>query len=882
MRLLPRGLNAQLVLILLLLMTLSMTAFTVHGILTQVQQREESMQLQAQVLARNLAATIADDLLERDYTSIELSLLRSAQFPGVAGLQVSDIRGKIIGDVAVENTAPIARYAQPPLSPPTSTSVNILSESGILIVWQPVVLGEHLGWIKIRFRLQAISDEIFSLWWKNAIVGLIILFVASLLLTRLLRRPVADIRAYTEFADKLVKCSGEQANVVSYSMELSKLGTALNTASSRLHDQSNAIKNGLVDITRMAAFVEHSPNFMLSLDCHGNILYINPCGYRHMSELKLNPNSEIFNLLPHPLDEVVAEVLNTEKPKTNLEVEYNNTKMLWTLAPVRGQNMVHAYGEDITERVLAAEKTRNALVEKLSAESANKAKSRFLANMSHELRTPMNAILGYSQLLIEESVEGGYSEIGPDLKKIEVAGKHLLSLINEILDLSKIEAGRMELYLEKLDLDDLLLEVVSTAQPLAKKNNNIIDLQCSGKLGHVTSDATKLKQILLNLISNATKFTSNGHIWIYTSSDQVNGKDWFTIEVQDTGIGMSEDQLARIFDPFSQADSSTNRKYGGTGLGLAITKRFCELLGGNVEVISAIGKGTTFSAHLPADVVDNKDGQDLLYRSGEPRNRIKSAKTKVERRRAVSTILVIDDDADIRNLVKIYLNKEGFKVETAADGMTGLEMARKIKPDAITLDVMMPGVGGWTILKELKDDPVLKSIPVAMLTMIDDKGLAFALGADDYLSKPIDWEEFISSIKKYVRKKKIGPIMLVTHSQPRRDTITDCLEQEGYQLIHVNNSEATQQLDRNDLPAMVVLDLMENDVNYTEFVAEIKSNSRWNSVPVIALVSTESDEENNSHILTIESIRLEKDNMKALLDKLQSLIKSKNSKHNAA
>jgi signal transduction histidine kinase/DNA-binding response OmpR family regulator len=877
----PQKLSTQLVLLYLLLLALSMTAFAIHGILEQSQHRAKQMTLQVQVLARNLAATTADYLLVRDYTSIELSLIRSTRFPGVLGIQICDANGKLLGDVIHTNgNEPEPRYTQPPLSPPADAAVSVQISDNVMTVWQPVILGELLGWVKIRYSMQEIAHELANVWGNNTVVGLIILIISGILVTLALRSPISSIRAYTEFASRLVECKGAQIPVVSKCLELKTLGSALNTVSNRLSEQSMVIKTGLDDLSRMAAFAEHAPGLILSLDKNSEIQYINPAGYHILSQLGVE-EERVLDILPPNLQLLTEQIIGKQKSLTDVQVNYKDRILLWTLAPMRGQSIIHCYGEDVTEAKQAEEEARAALVEKLSAESANHAKSQFLANMSHELRTPLNAILGYSQMLEEEAEEDGYGQILPDLQKIQTAGKHLLTLINEILDLSKIEAGRMELYLEEFDLDALLDEVVSTTQPLAKNNGNKIDIHRSGRLGQVRSDATKLRQILLNLISNATKFTKNGHISVYTSSDKVGDRDWFTFEIQDSGIGMTAEQLKRLFQPFSQADGSTTRKYGGTGLGLAITKRFCEMLGGDISVVSKAGHGTTFSVRLPAIV---RETGNISRSANQTLNKSLLHNATTKQHETDKTVLVIDDDPDILNMIKFYLNNEGFHVVTANDGHTGLQLAREIRPDIITLDVMMPGVDGWTVLKQLKEDPQLQNIPVTMLTTLDEEGLGFALGADDYLFKPIDLELFSAKIQQWVNRKPPSPILLVTDDSNLQHIMCDTLQRQGYGVCEVQGRDTALQAARDTVPSIIVVDLTSPTVQSVELIVALHDDKSLRSIPLIALTSDDDHELEALPVASAEQkiLLLKRAQMDQLLQQIQELLQHKRARTRAA
>jgi signal transduction histidine kinase len=392
-----------------------------------------------------------------------------------------------------------------------------------------------------------------------------------------------------------------------------------------------------------------------------------------------------------------------------------------------------------------------------SAEAANLAKSQFLANMSHELRTPMNAIIGYSEMLQEEAEESGQVELVPDLQKIHTAGKHLLGLINDILDLSKVEAGKMELYLETFDLSTTVQEVVDTIQPLVEKHNNKLILQCADQLGTMHADLTKVRQNLFNLLSNAAKFTESGTITLTVEKDErgrkkdekdassfiphlssLSASSFILFQVSDTGIGMTPEQIACVFQAFTQADASTTRKYGGTGLGLAITKHFCQMMGGDIQVESELGVGSTFTMWLPT-VVSHAEVQVPLAIEPAPDSATTGQKV----------VLVIDDDATIHALMRRYLAKAGIGIVSATTGEEGLRLAKEIHPLLITLDVMMPSMDGWAVLSKLRADSALVNTPVVVMTMMEDRNLGYALGASDYLVKPIEQKTLATLLEKY-------------------------------------------------------------------------------------------------------------------------------------
>ncbi|MCC7274455.1 MAG: response regulator, partial [Alphaproteobacteria bacterium] len=403
----------------------------------------------------------------------------------------------------------------------------------------------------------------------------------------------------------------------------------------------------------------------------------------------------------------------------------------------RARRREEAYSHALAARAAELEKSnavlKTAIAEadaaRVVAERATQAKSEFLANMSHELRTPLNAIIGYSEILMEEAEDQGLDDFTPDLERIRTAGKHLLTIINDILDLSKIEAGRMDVHIEELDLPFLAREVETLIRPLAEKNSNTLELICPEGMGRMRSDGQKIKQCLLNLAGNAAKFTSNGRIRVVMERSVEGDHGIVRFAIEDTGIGMTEEQMGKLFRAFTQADSSTTKKYGGTGLGLAICKHFATMLGGDITVHSTVGVGTTFSMWLPDPAPGAMAPQPAPYVARNPSVATEGAGQK---------ILVVDDDPNVHNLLGAILAKEGFFAIHAYGGEEALEMARTERPALITLDVMMPKVNGWSVLTALKADADIGQIPVVMVTISDERGLGYSLGAAEFVTKPID------------------------------------------------------------------------------------------------------------------------------------------------
>jgi signal transduction histidine kinase/CheY-like chemotaxis protein/ligand-binding sensor domain-containing protein len=484
---------------------------------------------------------------------------------------------------------------------------------------------------------------------------------------------------------------------------------------------------------------------------------------------------------------------------------------------------------------------------KRAADQASAAKSNFLANMSHELRTPMNAIIGYSEMLQEEAEDLGQKNFIPDLEKIHGAGKHLLGLINDILDLSKVEAGKMTLFLEEFDVAKLVNEVAATVQPLVAKNGNKLEVHCPSDIGCTRADLTKVRQVLFNLLSNASKFTEKGTIRLSvtrealprgSSSVVMDHEPPITFQVSDSGIGMTPEQMAKLFEAFSQADATTTRKYGGTGLGLAISRKFCRLMGGDITVQSEPGRGSTFTVTLPAEV------------SNRPQSIEPSASHQGVPAAAPGApiVLVIDDDPTVRELMQRSLAKDGFRVETAADGRTGLEMAKRIKPAVITLDVMMPSMDGWAVLAALKADRATADIPVVMLTIVDDKNMGFALGAADYFTKPIDWQRLGAVLHKYRKPATSQTVLIVEDDERTREMLRRTLQKEGWQIREAANGRLGLEQLSHGAPGLILLDLMMPEMDGFGFMQELRKHAECAQVPVVVITAKDLTEEDRRRL----------------------------------
>jgi signal transduction histidine kinase/CheY-like chemotaxis protein len=489
------------------------------------------------------------------------------------------------------------------------------------------------------------------------------------------------------------------------------------------------------------------------------------------------------------------------------------------------QNLERTVAERTAELAEVAEEAREA---RAAADAANQAKSAFLANMSHELRTPMNAIIGYSEMLLEEVTDAGHTAYAGDLGRINAAGKHLLALINDILDLSKIEAGKMTVYLERFEVARMLDDVVATVQPLVGKRGNRLEVACAPDCGSMRSDLTKVRQALFNLLSNASKFTETGRIGLEAARRPAADGDWISFRVSDSGIGMSPAQVAKLFQPFTQADASTTRQYGGTGLGLAISRRFCRMLGGDITVESEVGRGSTFTVTLPAEPREARAAAEAPREEPAPAGR-----------RTAGVVLAIDDDPSVLDLVRRFLGKEGFEVRTATSGREGLALARELRPAVITLDVMMPGLDGWAVLSALKADPALAQIPVIMVTITDDKEMGFALGAVDYLTKPVDWTHLADVVRRLRAAGATEPVLVVDDDPAMRDLVRRALEKEGIPVVEAEHGRAALERVARQAPALILLDLMMPEMDGFEFLAELRRQEAWRRIPVVIVTAKE-------------------------------------------
>jgi signal transduction histidine kinase/DNA-binding response OmpR family regulator len=494
------------------------------------------------------------------------------------------------------------------------------------------------------------------------------------------------------------------------------------------------------------------------------------------------------------------------------------------------------------QAVIAIENVRllNELRAKSAAlERASEHKSQFLANMSHELRTPLNAIIGLSEMLFTNAARFGTEKASEPLRRVHRAGTHLLGLINQVLDLSKIEAGKLELNPERVGLAPLIDEVAGTARQLAQQNKNWLTVHMPEELGSLLVDPMRLRQVLLNLLSNACKFTKEGEVTLGVVRTRAPERDWIEFSVADTGIGMTADQQERLFEDFTQADSSTARRYGGTGLGLAITRRLVHMMGGDVTVTSEPGKGSRFTVRLPAfaEPHEGTAGEDS----------------------PPDSILVIDDDPVARELISDQLIAEGFSVVTAAGGLEGLKRARELRPLAITLDVMMPDLDGWSVLAALRQDPRLAEIPVIMVTILDEQRRGMALGVAGYLTKPIDRERLRGVVRRLRMPLRKARILLVDEDELQRRRVRLWLEAEQWSVDEAEDGRAALARIESARPDVILLDLLTPENGFA-LVAALQANVDWSHIPVIVITAHDLDAADRARLNAgIESVLVKDD-----------------------
>ena len=449
-------------------------------------------------------------------------------------------------------------------------------------------------------------------------------------------------------------------------------------------------------------------------------------------------------------------------------------------------------------------------------------------------------MIGYAEMLEEELEDLSEPHLVGDIRKIQSNARHLLTLINDVLDLSKVEANRMTTYAEDFDVGKLARDAAGTVDALVQRKGNTLQLDLADELGMMHSDVVKVRQCLFNLISNAAKFTEKGRITLLIRREATAAGDWVTFSVADTGIGMTAEQVGRLFQRFAQADESTTRNFGGTGLGLALTRAFCRLLGGDVSVESEPGRGTIFTMRLPAMMPEQQIGPE------------QDEQAVLTAEQGKNLVLVVDDDPSQRDLLTRFLEREGFVVRTAADGRTGLDIARALLPRAILLDVMMPQMDGWSVLTALKADPKLADIPVVMASFVHEPGLASALGAADYVVKPVEWDQLKTVMQRF--RATEGAVLVVDDDPDARARVRSVLERNDWVVTEAANGEEALAAVERATPQVILLDLTMPVMDGFTFLDALRDRPGGREIPVIVLSARDLNSQDRQRLASADRL----------------------------
>jgi len=580
----------------------------------------------------------------------------------------------------------------------------------------------------------------------------------------------------------------------------------------------------------------------------------------------INNSHKIVNSKYHPKEffqDLWEKIQSGNIWKGEVRNKKKNGKVFWvyqTIVPFFNQeNEVYQYMSISFDISIRKDVEQELIIAKDEAETASAAKSNFLANMSHELRTPLNAIIGYSEMLIEEAQEEKNENMVSDLERIVVSGRHLLSLINDVLDLSKIEAGKMELFYENFNLSNLLNDVLTTIKPSIDKNQNILNIKCSHSDLEIYSDLKKIKQILINLLSNASKFTNKDEIILNINYEKFDKKALLTFEVIDHGIGISKEQMDKLFQSFSQADSSTTRKYGGSGLGLVITQKLAKMMGGDINVESEISNGSIFIVKIPISlntpIIKEDEIKELVI---------------IDEKKDNKSILIISDNLKLLNLIQDKMLKNGLNVIMAFDIIESINIAKKEKPIAITLDLMMDNTDAWEILKNLKSHPDTENIPLIIVSLLNDKVRTYTIEPHK-----IGKESISKVLNHYFKNNSKRNILIVDDDVDTRNILRKNLVKHGCFVMEADNGESALEKVEKNKPDLILLDLMMPKVDGFKFINLLEEKEYSNSIPIIILTSKDVTNEDKEKLnkFAIKILRKGEYNINELMKYIENTIK---------
>jgi len=489
------------------------------------------------------------------------------------------------------------------------------------------------------------------------------------------------------------------------------------------------------------------------------------------------------------------------------------------------------YKENLEKEV--EQRTRELFFAKERAEEATLAKTEFLANMSHELRTPLNAIIGYSEILIEDADDEGNDDVVSDLNKVLKSGQHLLSLINEVLDLSKIEANRLDINLSEFILQDVIIMIKDAIQPYTKINGNILNFKIPKKPIKMFSDNLKFKQILFNVLTNACKYSEKSEIIFSIKNKKIDNYNYLEIIIKDKGIGISKEELEFIFQPFIRANKEKNINIEGTGLGLAITKAYIDLLGGKISVRSKLDIGSEFKCLVPLNYHKNK----------QKSSNIQTIDSQSVIDKGSFNIFIVDDDIKFLDVINRKLSNMGYNVSTTNTGINILTKIKKFKPDLIILDIIMPDIDGWTLYSTIKSDKNFADVPIIIVTIGDYHKMSVDHGAEGFIKKPIAWNDLYSILIKY-DLKPTGNILVIDDDYSARTLIGKMISKEGWTVKLAENGEHAFDLLKNNDIELILLDLLMPVMDGFEFLKKIKKYKKFAKIPIIVITSkdlTQSD-----------------------------------------